>query len=52
MNQVFAAKLPDGDRPACPKAATARACRCSLSRAPGTIPSHVNPPRGPVSSSG
>ena len=36
--------------PACRKAATARACRWQLARAPGTIPSHVNPPRGRLTS--
>ena len=34
--------------PACPKAATARACRCWRCRArPAPSPRHVNPPRAP-----
>jgi murein L,D-transpeptidase YafK len=50
MHRVFAAKLPEastglsegGDGPGLSLAA--------ISRAPGTIPAHVNPPRGSVSS--
>src|SRR4051812_6059674 len=48
MNKVFAAKLPDGSTGLSEGGDGQGLPLLSLSRAPGTIPSHVNPPRGPV----
>src|SRR4051812_8572379 len=50
MNRVFAAKLPDGSTGLSEGGEGQGLSLASLSRAPGTIPSHVNPPRGPVTS--
>ncbi|OQW56810.1 MAG: hypothetical protein A4S14_21000 [Proteobacteria bacterium SG_bin9] len=46
MHPVFANKLPNSDQIAMPDKDTAYAV-ASYSSAPGTIPSHVNPPRSP-----
>ena len=50
MNRVFAAKLPDGSTGLSEGGDGQGLSLAALSRAPGTIPSHVNPPRGSVSS--
>src|SRR5882672_1769759 len=50
MNRVFAAKLPDGSTGLSEGGDSQGLSLLAMSRAPGTIPSHVNPPRGPVSS--
>src|SRR6202171_2465989 len=50
MNRVFAAKLPDGSTGLSGGGDGQGLSLAALTRAPGTIPSHVNPPRGPVSS--
>src|ERR1700730_18379135 len=50
MNKVFAAKLPDGSTGLSEGGDGQGLSLVALSRAPGTIPSHVNPPRGPVTS--
>jgi hypothetical protein len=50
MNRVFAAKLPDGSTGLSEGGDGQSLSLAALTRAPGTIPSHVNPPRGPVSS--
>jgi murein L,D-transpeptidase YafK len=50
MNRVFAAKLPDGSTGLSEGGDGQGLSLLALTRAPGTIPSHVNPPRGPVSS--
>jgi murein L,D-transpeptidase YafK len=50
MNKVFAAKLPDGSTGLSEGGEGQGLSLLALSRAPGTIPSHVNPPRGPVTS--
>jgi hypothetical protein len=50
MNRVFAAKLPDGSTGLSEGGDGQSLSLAALARAPGTIPSHVNPPRGPVSS--
>ncbi len=47
MNRVFASKLPNGDTGL---SEPADGPSLSFTRAPGTIPPTVNPPRGPVSS--
>ena len=47
MNKVFAAKLPDGNTGLSEGGDGQGLSLLALSRAPGTIPSHVNPPRGP-----
>jgi hypothetical protein len=49
MNKVFAAKLPDGST-GLSEGGEGQALSLVLARAPGTIPSTVNPPRGPVTS--
>jgi murein L,D-transpeptidase YafK len=49
MNRVFAAKLPDGST-GLSEGGDGQGLLLALSRAPGTIPSTVNPPRGPVTS--
>jgi murein L,D-transpeptidase YafK len=50
MNRVFAAKLPDASTGLSEGGDGEGLSLAALTRAPGTIPSHVNPPRGPVSS--
>src|SRR5450631_534770 len=50
MNKVFASKLPDGSTGLSEGGDGQSLSLVSLSRAPGTIPSHVNPPHGPVTS--
>src|SRR5258705_7460743 len=47
MNKVFAAKLPDGSTGLSEGGDGQGLSLLALSRAPGTIPSHVNPPRMP-----
>src|SRR5258705_5748711 len=47
MNKVFAAKVPDGNTGLSEGGDGQSLSLLSLSRAPGTIPSHVNPPRAP-----
>src|ERR1700716_1104766 len=48
MNKVFAAKLPDGSTGLSAGGDGQGLSLLSLSRAPGPIPSHVNPPRMPT----
>ncbi|QWG23244.1 murein L,D-transpeptidase [Bradyrhizobium sediminis] len=48
MHRVFAAKLPDGSTGLSEGGEGQGLSLAALSRAPGTIPAHVNPPRGPV----
>ncbi|QWG18187.1 murein L,D-transpeptidase [Bradyrhizobium sediminis] len=48
MHRVFAAKLPDGSTGLSEGGDGQGLSLAALSRAPGTIPAHVNPPRGPV----
>jgi murein L,D-transpeptidase YafK len=50
MNRVFAAKLPDGSTGLSEGGDGQGLSLAAISRAPGTIPSTVNPPRGPVTS--
>jgi murein L,D-transpeptidase YafK len=50
MNKVFAAKLPDGNTGLSEGGDGQGLSLVALSKAPGTIPSHVNPPHGPVTS--
>jgi murein L,D-transpeptidase YafK len=50
MNKVFAAKLPDGSTGLSEGGEGQSLSLAALSRAPGTIPATVNPPRGPVTS--
>ena len=50
MNKVFAAKLPDGNTGLSEGGDGQGLSLLALSRAPGTIPPTVNPPRGPVTS--
>ncbi len=50
MHRVFAAKLPDGNTGLSEGGDGQGLSLAAISRAPGTIPAHVNPPRGPVSS--
>jgi murein L,D-transpeptidase YafK len=50
MNRVFAAKLPDGSTGLSEGGEGQSLSLTAFTRAPGTIPSHVNPPRGPVTS--
>jgi hypothetical protein len=50
MNRVFAAKLPGGSTGLSEGGEGQGLSLLALSRAPGTIPSTVNPPRGPVTS--
>jgi hypothetical protein len=49
MNKVFAARLPDGST-GLSEGGEGQSLSLVLARAPGTIPSTVNPPRGPVTS--
>src|SRR3979411_1445981 len=48
MNKVFAAKLPGGETGLSEGGQGQGLSLLALSRAPGTIPSHVNPPRNPL----
>jgi murein L,D-transpeptidase YafK len=48
MNKVFAAKLPDGNTGLSEGGDGQSLSLLALSRAPGTIPSHVNPPKMPT----
>jgi murein L,D-transpeptidase YafK len=48
MNKVFAAKLPGADTGLSEGGENQSLSLLALSRAPGTIPSHVNPPRNPL----
>src|SRR3954451_15796197 len=48
MHKVFAAKLPEGSTGLSEGGEGQGLSLVALSRAPGTIPSTVNPPRGPV----
>jgi murein L,D-transpeptidase YafK len=50
MNRVFASKLPDGSTGLSEGGEGQGLSLAALSRAPGTIPATVNPPRGPVTS--
>ena len=50
MNGVFASKLPDGSTGLSEGGEGQGLSLAVFSRAPGTIPSHVNPPHGPVTS--
>src|SRR3982075_3459603 len=50
MNRVFASKLPDGSTGLSEGGDGQGLSLLAMTRAPGTIPSHVNPPRGPVTS--
>jgi len=45
MHRVFAAKLPDGNTGLSEGGDTQGLSLLAVSRAPGTIPSHVNPPK-------
>jgi hypothetical protein len=47
MNRVFASKLPDGNTGLSEGGDGQGLSLLALSRAPGTIPSHVNPPHAP-----
>src|SRR5436305_8126110 len=47
MNKVFAARVPDGSTGLSEGGDGQGLSLLSMSRAPGTIPSHVNPPRAP-----
>jgi murein L,D-transpeptidase YafK len=47
MNKVFAARVPDGNTGLSEGGDGQSLSLLSLARAPGTIPSHVNPPRAP-----
>jgi murein L,D-transpeptidase YafK len=50
MNRVFASKLPEGSTGLSEGGDGQSLSLVALSRAPGTIPATVNPPRGPVTS--
>jgi murein L,D-transpeptidase YafK len=45
MNKVFASKIPDGNTGLSDSAEGQSLSLLAMSRAPGTIPSHVNPPK-------
>ncbi len=47
MNKVFAAKLPDGNTGLSEGGDGGGGLSLALAKAPGTIPSHVNPPHAP-----
>ena len=47
MNKVFAARVPEGNTGLSEGGDSQGLASLSLARAPGTIPSHVNPPRAP-----
>ncbi len=51
MNKVFAARVPDGNTGLSEGGDSQGLSVLALSRAPGTIPSHVNPPRAPATPS-
>ena len=51
MNKVFAARVPEGNTGLSEGGDTQGLSLLALSRAPGTIPSTVNPPRAPASPS-
>src|SRR3954453_1961656 len=51
MNKVFAAKLPGGETGLSEGGEGQSLSLLALARAPGTIPSHVNPPKNPLLSS-
>jgi murein L,D-transpeptidase YafK len=48
MNKVFAARVPEGNTGLSDGGDAQSLQSFSLARAPGTIPSHVNPPKAPV----
>jgi murein L,D-transpeptidase YafK len=48
MNKVFAAKLPGGETGLSEGGEGQSLSLLALARAPGTIPSHVNPPKNPL----
>src|SRR3954470_21418281 len=48
MNKVFAAKLPGGETGLSEGGGGQSLSLLALARAPGTIPSHVNPPKNPL----
>jgi len=48
MNKVFAARVPEGNTGLSEGGDAQSLQSFSLARAPGTIPSHVNPPRAPA----
>jgi hypothetical protein len=48
MNKVFAAKLPGAETGLSEGGGGQSLALLAMSRAPGTIPSHVNPPRNPL----
>ncbi len=48
MNKIFAAKLPGAETGLSEGGEGQSLSLLALSRAPGTIPSHVNPPRNPL----
>src|SRR5450631_3421000 len=50
MNRVFAARVPEGSTGLSEGGDMQGLSLLTMARAPGTIPSTVNPPRGPVSS--
>jgi murein L,D-transpeptidase YafK len=50
MNQVFAARVPGGSTGLSEGGEIQGISLLTMARAPGTIPSTVNPPRGPVTS--
>jgi len=50
MNKVFAARIPDASTGLSEGGDGGQGLSLALSRAPGTIPPTVNPPRGPVTS--
>jgi murein L,D-transpeptidase YafK len=50
MNRVFAARVPDGSTGLSEGGEGQGLSLAVFSRAPGTSPSHVNPPHGPVTS--
>ncbi|MDP3691280.1 murein L,D-transpeptidase family protein, partial [Bradyrhizobium sp.] len=50
MHRVFAAKLPEASTGLSEGGEGQSLSLAAISRAPGTIPAHVNPPRGSVSS--
>jgi murein L,D-transpeptidase YafK len=47
MNKIFAARVPDGNTGLSEGGEGQSLSLLSMGRAPGTIPSHVNPPRAP-----
>ena len=51
MNKIFAARVPEGNTGLSEGGDSQGLSVLAMSRAPGTIPSHVNPPRAPASPS-